>query len=252
MFKTKTMHINKVFLSIAFAFSSLTLFSQRTIPELSYEVRQPYIDVTGTATKEIVPDEIYVLISLIEKTNDKGSPSIQSQEERIRAILNGLKLDVSNIKLSDTKSEVMIIDNKEAGIKTTKDYVLKLKTANEVSEVFGRLSNANIKVFKILRITHSKIDEYQKEVKIAALKAAKEKAEFLLTAVGEKPGRALEINEMIDFLTPWNKNMQAFSPGAYTNASVNVSDDFSATNTGSNFREIVLRSSFQVRYAIAQ
>lgn len=247
------MYINKTLLSIAFLFSSLTLFSQRTIPEFSYEVRQPYIDVTGTATKEIAPDEIYVLISLIEKTNEKGS-SIQSQEERIRAILNGLKLDISNIKLSDTRSEMMMVDNKEAGIKTTKDYVLKLSTANEVSEVFGRLSNANIKVFKILRITHSKIDEYRKEVKIAALKAAKEKAEFLLNAVGEKPGRALEINEVSDYNYPWirnSSNMQAFTPNAYANSSVSISEEGNFTS-GSNFREIVLRSTFQVRYAIAQ
>jgi uncharacterized protein YggE len=50
--------------------------------------------------------------------------------------------------------------------------------------------NANIS-----RVAHSEIEKYRKEVKIIAVKAAKEKAGYLLEAIGETVGKPLMIQE---------------------------------------------------------
>ncbi len=49
--------------------------------------------------------------------------------------------------------------------------------------------------FFISRVSHSKIQEFKKQLKIQAVKAAKEKAIYLADAIGEKAGEALTINE---------------------------------------------------------
>jgi len=47
----------------------------------------------------------------------------------------------------------------------------------------------------IARVTHSEIEKYRREVKILAVKAAKEKAGYLLDAIGESVGKPLMIQE---------------------------------------------------------
>jgi formylglycine-generating enzyme required for sulfatase activity len=48
---------------------------------------------------------------------------------------------------------------------------------------------------KIGEVKHSKLKEYKKQVKIDALKAAKEKATYLLASIDEELGRVLTIDE---------------------------------------------------------
>ena len=49
--------------------------------------------------------------------------------------------------------------------------------------------------FVIAKTGYSKMEELKKELKIAAIKAAKEKANYLSGAIGEHVGEAVTINE---------------------------------------------------------
>jgi len=44
-------------------------------------------------------------------------------------------------------------------------------------------------------MNHSKIEEFRREVKVGALKVAKEKVADLAEAIGQKVGRAIHITE---------------------------------------------------------
>jgi uncharacterized protein YggE len=55
------------------------------------------------------------------------------------------------------------------------------------------------KVFLIVSTNHSKITEYRRQLKIAAVKAAKEKGIYLTEAVGERLGEAITIKEPNEF-----------------------------------------------------
>lgn len=43
---------------------------------------------------------------------------------------------------------------------------------------------------------HSEMERLRRETKILAIKAAKEKAEYLLTSIGERPGKAVYVKEI--------------------------------------------------------
>ena len=47
----------------------------------------------------------------------------------------------------------------------------------------------------IAKVSHSKLTEFKKQLKIQAVKSAKEKANYLAEAIGEKVGEAIIIND---------------------------------------------------------
>ena len=75
------------------------------------------------------------------------------------------------------------------------EYSLKVKDAREVHIFFEKLDELKIKDAFISKVDQSKIHEYRKEVRILAIKAAKEKADYLLEAIGAKTGNPLVIKE---------------------------------------------------------
>jgi len=200
----------------------------------------PYIEVTGTAEKEIVPDKIFISITLVDKIADKENYTIEMQEEKLKNSIIKLNMSEENLFLSDANSELMMEKKRENGVKLTKVYLLKVKNATEVTQVFKELNAINIKEAKIEKVEHTDIDNIRKEVRIAAIKAAKNKAVYLLDAVGRDIGKPLEIREYL-----YNSNILANNIMTQTTLHTDSSNEVS-----SNFRKITIRFSYFIKYAI--
>lgn len=78
----------------------------------------------------------------------------------------------------------------------SKDFLLIVKNATEASKVFKLFDNLNIFEADIYKTIHSRIDSIAKEVRIDAMKAARVKAEYMLAAINEKPGKAIVVYEV--------------------------------------------------------
>lgn len=162
---------------------------------LKNENEKPYIEVVGTATKLVTPDKIYISITLSDKTIGKESYTIEKQEEKLKTAIKGLNIDLKNLYLSDSNSEITRYKKRETGIRLSKEYTLIVKNAEEVSQVFKELNKIEIKEASIEKAESSDIVNIRKEVRIEAIKAAKEKATYLLTAIGEQLDKPLTIRE---------------------------------------------------------
>jgi uncharacterized protein YggE len=79
---------------------------------------------------------------------------------------------------------------------TKNEYVLKVSNATQVLKVFKKLNELKAFRGRISKVSHSKLAQYEKEVEISAIKSAKEKADYLLNAIGEKTDRVLVIKEL--------------------------------------------------------
>lgn len=169
-------------------------FSQKRISSETPSL--PYIEVTGTAYKEITPDKIYVSITLTDKSTSNQKYSIDEQEIKFKTALQKLGIDLNNLTLSDLNSNIILKDKKESGIKQTKEFTLILKNSDEASKVFQEFDELNIKQADVFKTENSKIEDYRKEVRIAAIKNAKEKANYLLEEIGKKIGEPQEIKEL--------------------------------------------------------
>lgn len=162
----------------------------------------PYIEVTGSADQEVIPDEIYINIIIREKYENKEKVTIESQEEKLKTFLKDIGVDIKNLYLSDANADYVKVKWQTKDVLTKKDYTLKVSTATTVGRVFQQLDKLEITDAFIAKVNHSKLDSLKKEVKILAIKAAKNKADYLLTAIGEQTGKPLIIQERENGVTP--------------------------------------------------
>lgn len=188
----KKMNKIKQLLTMAFLLTTILTFGQTNTPKTE---EQPYIEVTGTAEKEVIPDEIYIGIIIREKYVNKVKVTIEEQEEKLKTAVRSLGIDLTNLYLSDANADYVKIRWQKKDVLTKKDYTLKVSNATTVGQVFQELEKLEITDAFISRVSHSKLDSLRKEVKIMAIKAAKDKADYLLAAIGEQTGKPLIIKE---------------------------------------------------------
>ena len=74
-------------------------------------------------------------------------------------------------------------------------YSLKLSTAKMVGDLFSGLYEEKIFDAYISKVSHSKMEDYKRELRILAIKNAKEKAEYLTQAIGYQIGKPIIIYE---------------------------------------------------------
>ena len=161
------------------------------------------IEVTGTAEMEIVPDELYFTISLKEYFQDekaqKNKIAIDVLEKQlVTAVAEaGLPKDALSIggvngykNWFGKKKPALFLENKQ--------YVLKVANLYKIDGILSKVDERGIEYTNISRVDHSQKEALRKQVKINSLKAAKEKANYLLEAIGEKLGDVLEIHEQED------------------------------------------------------
>jgi hypothetical protein len=156
----------------------------------------PYIEVNGYAEKEVIPNEIYIGITLRERMENKEKVTIESQEKQLREALTTLSIPISNLSIADANADYVKVSWQKRDVLTKKEYLLKVGNAATVGKVFQELEKMKIQDGYIDHVSHSAIDSLRKQVRIEAIKAAKEKSDNLLNAVGQKTGNALVVSEL--------------------------------------------------------
>ena len=96
--------------------------------------------------------------------------------------------------------------------------------------------------FFIQRTSHSRLAEYRRQLKIAAVKAAKEKAQYLSASIGETIGEAVTINEPVEYYIPYyNMNRRTSNELLRQNAAETVADV-----APTDFKKLKLNMMFQL------
>lgn len=210
---------------------------------------QPYIEVTGTAEQEVIPNEIYIGITIRERYVNKTKVTIEEQEEKLRNSVKSLGIDLKNLYLSDANADYVKVRWQKKDVLTKKDYTLKVGTTKALAQVFQELEKLEITDASIARVNHSSMDSLRREVRIHAIKTAKNKADYLLTAIGEQTGRALVIKENeISQSTgmPYRAIIHSNSVLSNVNADKMTSED----DDGIPFQKIKVQISIYAKFAI--
>jgi len=244
----KNMNKIKQLLTMAFLLTTILTFGQTNTTKTE---EQPYIEVTGTAEKEVVPDEIYIGIIIREKYLNKVKVTIEGQEEKLKTAVKSLGIDLTNLYLSDANADYVKVRWQKKDVLTKKDYTLKVSTATTVGQVFLELEKLEITDAFISRVNHSKMDSLRKEIKILAIKAAKDKADYLLTAIGEQTGKPLIVkeNEILPNRTLASVNVRG-SRSSETEYYVDGVKMKSEDNNEIQFQKIKIQTSIYVKFSI--
>ena len=158
-------------------------------------IDQNYIEVNGKSEMEIIPDEIYIKIEINEK--DIKGKTLVDIEKNMYDKLKELGFDLTkDLSIKDLVSNFQNYWFTKSDIILSKEYQLRVHDAKTAGKVFIELQKIGISNTSIDRVENSKIIEYRREAKIAAIKAAQEKAKALAIAINQDIGKALYIKEL--------------------------------------------------------
>ncbi len=161
------------------------------------------IEVTGTAELEVVPDELYFSISLKEYFKDEKRQSdkvgLEQLEKQLIDAVKSAGLPKENLTVSGVNGYREWRGNRKPQyFLAGKQYQLKLNNTDNINDLLSKVDDRGVEYASMSRVEHSKKEEFRKQVKINALKAAKEKATYLLESIGEKMDGVIEIKEVED------------------------------------------------------
>ncbi|PWN66612.1 SIMPL domain-containing protein [Chryseobacterium oncorhynchi] len=202
------------------------------------EVKKNAIEVTGVAEMEVEPDEIIFSIGI--KADNKND--LADNEKKMFDILKSAGVKNEDIKF---KSMYQNIYSKTA--KFSKNYQFKANTKSNISKIFEDLNQKWVSSLNISEVKNTKIADFRKAVKINALKAAKEKADYLLESMGKKTGNAIEIVEIEDYTS--DMVMPVAYKGRMSSVQMEMADA-SADISFDNIENIKLKYSIKTRYEI--
>jgi len=208
------------------------------------------IQVNGSAEMEIVPDEIYVQVTLKEY-DKKGTGKID-----IDKIKSGFLSAYKSLGMPDSLISILSYDGNNGDIwyrkKKKKEelynsisYQIKFSNAAKMDELVDKLDDEATQMFRVIRTSHSKLEEFRKQLKMQAVKAAKEKADYLAASIEEKIGQAVTIEEPNEFYYPFQNNY-----ASNYKVSEMAARDVADAGPAVDFKKLKLRYEVKVVFAL--
>lgn len=208
-------------------------------------IDQPYIEVHGKAEMEIIPDMIYLKVVIDEKDN-KSKQSLEDQEKQMMKALATIDIDTKkNVSVIDYSSNFQAHWIKRTNITTSKEYEILVHSGKKAAQVFIELEKLDISNISVIKLDHTKMEEYRQQVKINAVKAAKNKAKILTKAIDQQVGKAIFIQEISRNYYPTRMNKMD------TNVMMKVKGAGQAEYIPDiDFQKLTLKAEILARFAI--
>ena len=222
------------------------------------------ITVTGSADMEVVPDEVELQVRISEYSHDKKESIENIQSELIQ------KLEAAGI----TKDKI-ILDDINSNLYNWRYYwywdywdypghrpylskliTVKMGSMEQANKIMGSLKMKGINSVSLGKSSSKKIRQFRKDVKIEALKAAKEKAEYLLECLGKKVGEPVTIKEIVNdnnYDNFWGHsnydNNRSISNTSVSNETIGMENQ---QGDAASFKNIKLRYEIEVVFQITE
>ena len=231
--------MRKVFL-LAFALFAWNILAN------AQESDERYIEVTGSSEIEVVPDEIHFLIQIKEYWEEETGKSKKEEDFRTKVPLTVIEKDLRKslrkIGISDEAIRTQEVGDywRQRGKEFLigKQLDIRLTDFEQINSIIRSVNTWGIESMRIGELKHKDLPMYRKQGKIEALKAAREKASYLVAAMGQQLG------EVIRIIEPADNNISRYLP---FQAQSNVSMGTAATE---QYRVIKLRYEMTARFAI--
>ena len=225
--------MKKLSFIIALLLLNTVLFAQ------SVDLRRK-IEVTGIAEQEVTPDIINVSISLKEYMDGKTKVTISQLEGQLEKAIAEAGIPKADFTISNMYSYNYIVQKKkDPDFLASKQYNIRFNNLNKYNVILSKVDPKGIQATSVASYDYSKMPELKKELKIQALLAARDKATYMLTALGEKLGSVISINE-------FDNGNGGITPNVYANRVMFKSAD--AAPVGDSDMDVKpIKLSFQVQ-----
>lgn len=214
------------------------------------------ITVTGAADTKLCPDEMTLTIRIAEYYKEQYEPGKKEKDyktlvklEEIETGLmdllhkNGIADSMINFSFVNTTWQWYYYEETKKPVKFEKTITVKLTDHNKAVAIIRDIDTKGISYLSLGDFHSSKEQEMRKELKAEALKAAKEKASYMLSKVDKQLGEIVSITELNDDYPYWS-----WRGPAQTSLS-NASYDYESTEPAGP-QDIVMRYEVQAEFEI--
>ena len=184
-------NIYKIILSIALIYQTNTIQAQNF-------TNINAIDVTGNSKMEIIPDRVFVSVTLDERTDVKHAYTYKQQEDSLLSLMKIMQIPKSKIQMKDAGNDYLNIRKLGKSVIAHKTYLIELQNVKQLNILFSKLDRWMVYKAWIEKVDHSKIDSLKKQGQITAVKNAQEKAIYLLAPLGKSIGTVLYVSDIQD------------------------------------------------------
>ena len=212
---------------------------------------QKTVSVSGSAETEVAPDEIYVQVDLREYNKRNGDKiDINSIKNNFLAACKSMGLTDKDVTVQSyqgyDQNYWYLRKNKKQNpdMKASISYWVKVDNVSKLDALVDKMDDEATQNFFIAKASYSKMDEVKKDLKIAAVKAARDKAIYLAEAIGENIGEAITINE------PTEVNNQPQPMYANTMMKAADAEGYSAPPMNVDFKKIKIQFEVNVVFAL--
>ena len=236
----------KLFITLALvALICQTNFAQDQVTD-----KTRFIEVTGSAEMYVEPDEIHLQIGIQEYWKEECEKGKEYKDFVTKIPLEEIEKNLlaELATLGITKSQLTL---KEAGntwehsgkdFRKSKTYEITLSDVGKINEIISKVKTRGINSMVITELKNKNITQFRKQVKIEAIKSAKEKATYLLESVENKVGRLLSVIELNNSEGYIWRQQNVFSNSMMSGASTENSEE--------NIRKIKLKHEIKTRFEI--
>ena len=158
-------------------------------------VAQSYVEVVGTAKKEVTPDIFYLSFNLNE--NNKTKADINVLEQRMLIALKSLNIDAkTDLSVTGMSGDNWYWWRKKNTVYQNKSYLLKLNNLDLLNKTCDKLDSLNVE-YNLSSVDYSKIDDVNKQAQQEAVQQARVKAENLLSGEHKKVKELIYLQEQV-------------------------------------------------------
>ena len=210
------------------------------------------VEVTGHAEVEVDADEFYFSISLKEfyedEKNQKNKVEISTLEKQILQAVSKAGLNKEDLKVAAIGGVQYNWEKKKipATFLETKQYELKVNSVEKLDGILAFVNSRGINHAYISKVEYSGKEALEKSLKVQALKAAKDKANYMVEALDEKLGSAIFVQDLNEYnsVQPVYMRMAKASPAA-----MEASDEMYSSPV--NYKKIKMSARVKVIFEIA-
>lgn len=193
----------------------------------AYAQQNNTIETSVNVRKEVIPDEIFISITINEKDN-KGKVSVEEQQKQMIRALASLGIDTKEALTVDNMGSTLKQNTlRKDNIFISKRYTLKVSSAKDASNAIQALKEIDIAQTYVSRVAIS--DSLEREVKnqllAEAAQKAQENARILAEAVGCKAGKAVYMQNYYSFDTAAGSRMLTVAYKAANDSSSNMPEE---------------------------
>ena len=188
----------KIFISTLIVLVSFLVSAQTVNTETRF------IEVSGNAEMEITPDEIIYQIDIEEYWAEEFEEGTEYKDYKtkipLEQIEDALIKNLRQVGINKNEITVRNIGNywrpQGKEFLFSKQFEVKITDLSKINKLVNIVDSRGVKRMNILKLEHSDMEKFKKQVKIDALKAAREKAKYLVESIGNELGEVLSITEV--------------------------------------------------------